>query len=166
MKLSIRTLAIFISLPFPIVAHAKPLPNWDGPACEDYKVCSVDPRDSNEISPCYASYFEGYSPTQIELDLVAICQAAKKADTAVTSSRSAYLTRVIGLNDELAADINSDPNDAEPLEPTIRGIGQDMQTLEASMVTYSGSKSDQDWQDVSNNLETLALDVQIRGSSD
>ncbi|MDD2795920.1 hypothetical protein [Acidocella sp.] len=142
-------------------------PDWDGPACSigaaSFVVCSQEPSVPGDMGPCYVSRFANYSPDPVQLDLIAICQAAKRALSATPDQRANALTRVVGLGVEINAEIRDAPSDAENSLDALKSISHDYDALGGSIVVYSSSQSDDDWSDVENNLLDLETDAQVWG---
>jgi hypothetical protein len=158
------TVGFCLALPHP--GYATPQVSWNGPACQDgaekFAACSQEPAVPDDPSPCFESHFDN-APDPIQIYLIAICQASKAALGASPDAREDALTRVVGLGTELSAEISNDPSDVQNDSDALNSVGHDLEALGSSMITYSSTEDESDWEDVSGNLDNLTVDAQVLG---
>jgi hypothetical protein len=108
-------------------------PDWDGPGCQTgnqtLPLCSTEPPSSIDPYQCYLGHSQDYTPDPIQLDLIAICQAAKHAADAPATRRPDDLTRVVGLIARINPDIQEYPQRALANGDAIQKIGTEAERL-------------------------------------
>jgi hypothetical protein len=153
--------------------------NWNGPPCRigaaSFKVCSQEPPAPLDPAPCYVSHFANYTPDRIELALIALCQAAKAALVAgSTTSMTAVPLSQVGPSllavkakaQELLAVIQNDPEDASKHRGKIRSVGRDILDFGNGLSAWAASGSVDEEQQVGRALDNLTLDAWVWGGGD
>lgn len=163
-KLTALCIANFtLALPSAYASSNQSQYTMDGPPCDHYAICSIDPpapAGYTYLAPCYISTIANAMTSPTQIGLVGVCQMAKAAAIAPKPDRHKDLIILYGWYEKLQGAIGGDPDDSW-VQGNLKSLNGDWQTMESDKSTYYQDPTSENWIAVQHDLENIVIDTSV-----
>lgn len=176
--LQILVLCVASLFVFSHMAHAAPkqpayIPTyiWHGPGCGDgFTVCSIDPPSGiagvteDYTTACYKSRHPDYTPSRLEMSMIDVCQAAKGAAIAPQADRVQALNNFARKDEILYYILLDKPSDLDLYSAPLEALENDVSNFSNDEKIYALMPTEDNWDQIVNDLGLIAIDAQVTGT--
>lgn len=139
-----------------------PAPKWNGPPCQGYAVCSIDPPDPHNFfaAPCYISIAPNPKVNALILSSVGFCQAARAMLIVPAQERDNAYATLIYWYAKYVAQLKI-PRGGTSQTMALQLFVGDMQDFQNNWQIYKTEPSAATWLTIENALVNFGSFAQI-----
>ena len=154
-------IANFLLMSSSALAASNPIQyTWDGPPCQGYAICSIDPPAPGFDVPCYTGQSTNATPTKLQMDFIGMCQAARNMLIVPPEDRALALAALTQWVNRLTSTIQEASLGISAI-PKMPQILNDLFNMGNSLSAYKSNPSTENWNQTDAAIYSLGTDTEI-----